>query len=627
MWVSTFGMMRPANYGSPVGPITEQGGTATQGSDTRGLLDRQRLIAVGIISTLYVLTRYGNLGRELTFEEGFFLLPGFEFFHSGHYRLYWGELDRSLDPFHKPPLCSLLLGFFSLFNFDPVAGARLVPFLSGWFVCVAPLFVTGSWIPSLLVLLSPFLYGAASQMQTDPTGVLIGYTLVALAIWRWNASPDRTNRLALIAGMIVLWLTRIESGAMAAVAAAIAAIAIPQGRRELGRDAAIGAAAGVLLVVIACALLALTGEIGPGTAVASVFGTVTRIVSSTVGRHAAVAGSGGAGRLALFRMALSFRVPELLLLCWIPAVTLLFQTRRDSAWLRRVAAQAALFCVPLIATFAIAYVGDGFPRYLLILIPPSLLVLGGSLECLHGRARVAAMSIVAAGAVILMAPSTFAAMFSPGSPSAFHGESGTRDAARIARAFTQKDELILAPEGEIFYLRDRRVLNIDAFDPYPERRQLATPFVPSLRAAIVRRPASPAVSEISSSIEARGATRVDVNSYSVYVFAGGESRAALCAAGAPVKIASASARRGPTGTVEWSISGQCWDASAVNVEIVGPRCESGCVLPEGAISDRSMYRLDGVADLPAGRYTVRVFDHRTRSEFVSIDIPAAGSRR
>ena len=285
-------MIQPVNDASPVGPTRETGGTASETAERWRPLDHQRLIAVAIISTLYVLTRYGNLGRELTFEEGFFLLPGFDFFHSGHYRLYWGELDRSLDPFHKPPLCSLLLGFFSLFNFDPVAGARLVPFLTGWFVCVAPLFVTGSWIPSLLVLLSPFLYGAASQMQTDPTGVLIGYTLVALAIWRWNASPGGKNRLALIAGMIVLWLTRIESGAMAAVAAAIAAITVPEGRRDLGRDAAIGAGAGVLLVVIVCALLALTGDIGPGTAVSSVFGTVTRIVSSTVGRHAAVAGSG-----------------------------------------------------------------------------------------------------------------------------------------------------------------------------------------------------------------------------------------------------------------------------------------------------------------------------------------------
>src|SRR5690242_4684218 len=74
-------------------------------STTKRHASRRRVIVLVIISLAYVMTRYGNLGRELTFEEGFFLAPGFEFFHAGHYHIYWGVLDPSLDPFHKPPLC------------------------------------------------------------------------------------------------------------------------------------------------------------------------------------------------------------------------------------------------------------------------------------------------------------------------------------------------------------------------------------------------------------------------------------------------------------------------------------------------------------------------------------------
>jgi len=140
----------------------------------------------------------------------------------------------------------------------------------------------------------------------------------------------------------------------------------------------------------------------------------------------------------------------------------------------------ALFIVPLAAIFAVAYVGDGFPRYLLIVIPPSLFVLGRSLQILDHRTRVIAGIGIACTAVLLTGPATLRAALSPGSPNAFRGESGSRAAALFARAFTQKNDLVLAPEGEIFYLRDRRVLNIEGFEPYPERHHLATPYAPMI---------------------------------------------------------------------------------------------------------------------------------------------------
>src|SRR5580704_19675974 len=81
-----------------------------------------------LLSLAYIITRFGCLGRELGYEEGFFLAPGIALFHSGQYRIYWGELFPDFTPFQKPPLTSLVLGLFSMASFDPVAGARLVPF-------------------------------------------------------------------------------------------------------------------------------------------------------------------------------------------------------------------------------------------------------------------------------------------------------------------------------------------------------------------------------------------------------------------------------------------------------------------------------------------------------------------
>ena len=76
-------------------------------------------------------------------------------------------------------------------------------------------------------------------MQTDPTGVLVGYALVSTAILRWKHLPRRSDRVLLIVGLSVLWLTRIESGMMATTAIALL-LALHPGRRSLLKDLLIG---------------------------------------------------------------------------------------------------------------------------------------------------------------------------------------------------------------------------------------------------------------------------------------------------------------------------------------------------------------------------------------------------
>jgi hypothetical protein len=485
--------------------------------DFSGVNLQTKLKVLALLSLAYIITRFGCLGRELGYEEGFFLAPGIALFHSGHYRIYWGELYPDFTPFQKPPLTSLLLGLFSFLSFDPVAGARLVPFLAGWAVCLAPYILTGSWAPSLLVLASPFLYGASSHMQTDPIGVVLGYTILCVGVARLiQGAPE--GGWALATGLVILWLSKFESALMATACLAALIPLIPRAERGKWIRVAAGAsAAGILLLCGVSALLAMTTSRSPVAAWVDIFGTTTRIVSETVGRHMQASDGGMSSRLALLHYALNFRVPQLLLCCWLPCVLGLLlapEVRRE--W-RFFAAMAVCFAIPLAAIFAVAYAGDGYPRYFLIVVPPSLFALAGTLAHLSRRARLGATAAILAFALLTMAPDTLRAMQSAGSPNAFRGQHGSRLAAEIALGATKPGDLILAPELELPYLAGRRVLNIESFEPYPAMHQAALGYAPQLRAAIVRQdsPPSPILDQLLAGLVARGGKSASADSFSV----------------------------------------------------------------------------------------------------------------
>ncbi len=82
--------------------------------------------------------------------------------------------------------------------------------------------------------------------------------------------------------------------------------------------------------------------------------------------------------------------------------------------------------------------------------------------------------------------------------------------------------MILAPALEIPYLAERRVLNIQSFEPYPALHQSALGFAPQLRAAIVSRdsPPSPILDQLLAGLAARGGSRTSADSFSVYVLSG-----------------------------------------------------------------------------------------------------------
>ncbi len=483
-----------------------------------GVSSRTKVTVLALLSLAYAIARFGCLGRELGYEEGFFLAPGMSLFHSGHYRIYWGELNPDFTPFQKPPLTSLLLGLFSLLSFDPVAGARLVPFLVGWVVCVAPYALTGSWAPSVLVLASPLLYGASSHMQTDPIGVLLGYTIFCLGVTRLIQGAAKGGPV-LAAGLAILWLSKFEAALMATACLAVLTPLIPRAHRGNWIRVAAGAsAAGIVLLAGVSGLLATTTGRSPVSAWVDIFGTTTRIVSETVGRHMQASDSGLSSRVALFHYALNFRVPQLLLCCWLPCVVgFLLVPRVRHEW-RFFAAMAICFAIPLAAIFAVAYAGDGYPRYFLIVVPPSLFALGATLAHLSDRkSRLGATAAILAFALPSMAPDTLRAMQSAGSPNAFRGQHGARQAAEIALGSTKPGDLILAPEVELLYLAGRRVLNIESFEPYPALHQTALGYAPQLSAAIVRQDSapSPILQQLLAGLEARGGKSAPADSFFV----------------------------------------------------------------------------------------------------------------
>jgi len=488
-----------------------------------GVNPQTKLRVLVLLSLAYVITRFGCLGRELGYEEGFFLAPGMALFHTGHYRMYWGELYPDFTPFQKPPLTSLVLGFFSLLSFDPVAGARLAPFLVGWAVCLAPYLATGSWAPSLLVLASPFLYGASSHMQTDPIGVVLGYTILCVGVTRLIQERAHGGRM-LCVGLVILWLTKFESALMATACLAALLPTIPRADRGSWlRSSALGSVAGILVLCGVSGLLAMTTGRNPAAAWKDIFGTTTRIVSETLGRHMQALDGGMSSRITLYHYALNFRIPQLLLCCWIPCVLGLLlapETRRE--W-RFFTAMAVCFTIPLAAIFAVGYPGDGYPRYFLIVVPPSLLALGATLACLSSRkARLAATTAILVLALLTMAPDTLHAMQSAGSPNAFRGEHGSRLAADLALGATQPGDLILAPALELPYLTGRRVLAIQSFEPYPDMHHTALGYAPQLRAAIVRQssPLSPILDELLANLTARGGKRTSADSFDVVTLPG-----------------------------------------------------------------------------------------------------------
>lgn len=441
---------------------------------------RRVAVAALALSFLYLLTHGGNLGRELTSEEGYFTIPGRWFFESGHYQGYFGENlhggSNAHNPFHKPPGASLLLGAFSFLSPDGVTGARLAPLLAGWFAMLLPLLLTKRWVPSLLVLIAPFFYAGSSHMQTDPTVGLLGYGLV-LIYWNtvWNGRPQLGW---LVAGSIVAWTGKVEIGVMAAFASALASCllwrprGVPTAFRRVCRDLLVANVAGVGTFVLLTWALGCTAGYDFGSSVGFVIDTILRI-----GKILEV--SGAANRPALYQIVANFHGWQLATLLAAPiALGIAALVRRGALQPPNRLARHATFLAFGVVPFAVygigGYVGDGYPRYFLIGYLALAVAAGSGLEAL--RARWPRFEV--AGALLLLLvglgtclPKTLAMMHEPSAITVQRGTTGWRLAAQLVDARAPAGLWVVGPERCYWYARSRPWLFLDTFDPYPAMRE------------------------------------------------------------------------------------------------------------------------------------------------------------
>jgi hypothetical protein len=458
------------------------------------------ITAVVVLSLLYVVTHGGNLGRELTCEEGYFTVPGRGLFENGVYEGYFGENLRggssSHNPFHKPPGVSLVLGAFSFLSADGVTGARLAPFLVGWLAMLLPLLLTRSLAPSLVLLVAPFLYAGSSHMQTDPVIGLVGY---GCCLVYWHGVWRGQSRLGwLVTGCIVLWTGKLEIAAIAAAASAIATLLLLRADdlagsfRRVWRDLVVANLVGAGSFVLLTWSLGRTAGYGFGDSVGYVIGTILRI-GKTLDVNAA------SSRPALFRGVANFQGWQLCIVLATPVlvgwlVSFACRRRRLGTAARGLLLTFAAFGVlPFLVYGVGGYAGDGYPRYFIIAYLALAVATGVALvelerscgRLVHGLANAALLGTAA----VLFVPSTVAMMREPGTVTVMRGTTGWRHAALLADALAQPGSWIVGPERCHWYGRARPWLILDSFDPYPAMRELTFAFADKVGAVILPRTA------------------------------------------------------------------------------------------------------------------------------------------
>jgi hypothetical protein len=484
------------------------------------LIMRSLSIKLLIIAAIYVATRCFCLARDLVSEEAIFLMPGRFLFEGAGYYFNWGLIYPHADPFHKPPLTSLLLGAGSLLTPDGIVGGRLVPFLVGFFVCVLPLLVTRSIVPSMLLLASPFFYGASGHMQTDSTVGLLGSALICWALGRVEDNFDRCSKRLLIAGLVVLWVGKLELAVIASVGLAVyVAFQSSKIRRGVLPSLVVGTLTGIGLFVVGSWLLGLASGFPFAQSVGYVVNTVHRITTGTITQHAADAAARQSDQLWLWKAAKAFLVPQLFVLFLAPAAVILAANRRLLARNRPHIYLALLGILPAVLYMSVGHPSDSFPRYFLTAFPPLSLLLGFCLVECPKRWRIIISTALLALAAVLLVPATWANMQSPDSVTVGYGESGARRAAELVSSLTHPGDLVLGPDNSLYYIPDRRWLVLTSFEPYPASHGQALSLAPQLRAAILPRIGrSPILIKIGGLLTERGAKSFTIGSFEILAF-------------------------------------------------------------------------------------------------------------
>jgi hypothetical protein len=160
-----------------------------------------------LILTIFILSRFSVLFGEALLEEWLFLNPGINLYRQNIYTLDLGELSKNSNPFHKPPLTSIIYGFFSNFFSDKLIGARIFSFIVSVFSFFVLFKITKSIFGLAILAFSYFFLISAFIIQTDIL-VLLSFLFFCLSN---NSLNKKIFYSFVIFGFLLLWLTKIES--------------------------------------------------------------------------------------------------------------------------------------------------------------------------------------------------------------------------------------------------------------------------------------------------------------------------------------------------------------------------------------------------------------------------------
>ncbi|MBT3294320.1 MAG: hypothetical protein HN919_16090 [Verrucomicrobia bacterium] len=440
-----------------------------------------------LVAALYGASRAGNLDRPLVYEGYSYLQPGLSLFNTGHYALDAGVLDPDANTFHKPPLTFLLLGASARCHADPVRGARLVPMLVGLWVVLVPLLATGSVVPSLVILMSPFFYAAAGHIQTDPIVGLLGCSLVTWGMLRlWERREvlrlDTAAQWLIAVGLSTLWLGKLETAVLASAGVGLLSLALPRGMRRQSIVRLLQVSlCGMLLFILVTFLLGLTNAKLFDESVGRVVRTLYT-QTDAISRSNEAAGGTVVARHSIFKMFVRYRLPLLFALALLPALISLPRHRARVPLTLLLVGAAVVLAVPYMV---LGIRGEGYPRYFLTAFIPLLLLQGKSLSVMSRKVRWSISAVILVVAAVGLLPRTCALMASPGSPTAWYGTVGTRQAVNRLQEVTREGDLVMGPGAALFYLHNRQKLTLESFIHSQARTSQAVALGSQVQAAVV----------------------------------------------------------------------------------------------------------------------------------------------
>ncbi len=420
-----------------------------------------------LLLSVYVLSRAVLLDTEFTYEEPLWVKAGIHLWKTGSFTLDAGLVDRAMSAFSKPPLLSILLGLAHEVFGHSNAAYRIVPFILGLFtffvalMCVREL--RGNVVAfGVLFIFTPFLLVGMNQIQTDGSVGVFGYTLLLYASVRGVRDGSRAEILIFAAG---LWLALAKTEIFLLGVPGLAIAASVGGRwRRLLRYMVIYIVSFIPGALLIAGLSLYT--FGNLNGFFEVYYTVLRIVGGIIVQkvHTVEIVQGFKSSLVVWEQIRFWHLP-IVIFAAIVAIILALMSRRRIEVFPQCLTLATFILVPTLAYIGLGYVGDGFPRYFLIVIPASLVAIT-SLRSFLPWQRLLPVGVTIY--TLVFGVQIGMIYRSNVSWTGFRGNGGFQNTGVFLAYSLPKDAPILGPDP-VGYYYGGPFYDVSLIQPYPER--------------------------------------------------------------------------------------------------------------------------------------------------------------